>query len=216
VKRIRAANGAVVSTRITDSSCSLRISARTLAAGLLTAALAPWTHAWGQQFELLYSFCSQPNCADGSRPAAGLIVDEHGALYGTTNQGGGSLPVDFQNGTVFRLTPPATPRGAWTETVLYRFCSLAQCIDGSGPSSGLLMYKGALFGTTGNGGTHKSGAAFKLTPSNVAGGPWTYTLLYSFCSLSLKLHRRYQSARRPDCGPARFALRCDRDWAGHQ
>jgi uncharacterized repeat protein (TIGR03803 family) len=37
---------------------------------------------------VLYSFCSQPSCADGSRPLASVIEDEAGNLYGTTRQGG--------------------------------------------------------------------------------------------------------------------------------
>jgi hypothetical protein len=157
---------------------------RAPAVGFLVTALAPWNGVAAQQFEVIYSFCSQQNCADGSRPAAGLIMDEHGALYGTTNWGGGRLPVDFETGTVFKLTPPATKSGAWTEAVLYRFCSLAQCSDGFAPFTRLLLDRGALFGTTSNGGANDSGAAFKLTPPATTGNPWTYTLLYSFCSLA--------------------------------
>lgn len=155
---------------------------RLLAVALAASALLPQHLAFARQFDVLYSFCSEQNCADGSRPAAGLVMDENGALYGTTNIGGGSLPVDFKNGTIFKLIPPPTKQGKWTEVVLYRFCSLPQCIDGSAPSSRLLLHKGTLFGTVG-GGTNRGGAAFKLTPSSVVGGPWTYTLLYSFCSL---------------------------------
>jgi uncharacterized repeat protein (TIGR03803 family) len=35
-------------------------------------------------FKVLYNFCSQPNCADGSLPLGGLIHDSSGNLYGTT------------------------------------------------------------------------------------------------------------------------------------
>jgi hypothetical protein len=37
---------------------------------------------------------------------------------------------------VFELTPNAT-KTAWTETVLYRFCSQAGCRNGAGPFAGL-------------------------------------------------------------------------------
>jgi uncharacterized repeat protein (TIGR03803 family) len=48
---------------------------------------------------VLYSFCSQAGCADGSTPLAG-VIDVNGALYGTTWIGG------MQNeGTVFSVTP---------------------------------------------------------------------------------------------------------------
>jgi uncharacterized repeat protein (TIGR03803 family) len=35
----------------------------------------------------LYSFCSQPGCADGENPQGGLIQDNDGNLYGTTSGG---------------------------------------------------------------------------------------------------------------------------------
>ena len=37
---------------------------------------------------ILYSFCAQTNCADGSIPVAGLIADADGNLFGTTEFGG--------------------------------------------------------------------------------------------------------------------------------
>src|SRR5579862_8946166 len=42
----------------------------------------------GGQEKVLYSFCSQANCADGSQPFAGVIADSVGNLYGTTTYGG--------------------------------------------------------------------------------------------------------------------------------
>jgi uncharacterized repeat protein (TIGR03803 family) len=136
------------------------------------------SHAFAQQLTVLYSFCSQQNCTDGSTPAAGLTMDNHGALYGTTNVGGGT-----SNGTVFKLTPPTG--GPWTETVPYKFCSKNACLDGAVPQANLIMDEhGALFGTTANGGSSNQGTAFKLTPPAVTGGPWTETVLYSFCSMT--------------------------------
>jgi len=51
----------------------------------------------------LYSFCSEPDCADGATPYAGLVQGTDGALYGTTRYGGGTSCVDC--GTVFKITP---------------------------------------------------------------------------------------------------------------
>lgn len=50
----------------------------------------------------LYSFCAQPNCADGEAPIGGVIKDNSGNLYGTTNKGGTS---NF--GVVYEFTLPA-------------------------------------------------------------------------------------------------------------
>jgi uncharacterized repeat protein (TIGR03803 family) len=49
---------------------------------------------------VLYNFCSQPGCVDGSYTSAGLLRDSAGNLYGTTFYGGAS-----GDGTVFKLTP---------------------------------------------------------------------------------------------------------------
>jgi len=77
----------------------------------------------------LYEFCSQPNCADGAFPAAGLVQAPDGNFYGTTSQGGTSSNCSLQLGcgTVFKITPG----GALT--TLYNFCSSANCADGRVP-----------------------------------------------------------------------------------
>lgn len=48
----------------------------------------------------LYSFCSQPACADGQYPAAALVQATNGTLYGTTADGGA-----HGDGTVFSIVP---------------------------------------------------------------------------------------------------------------
>jgi uncharacterized repeat protein (TIGR03803 family) len=79
---------------------------------------------------------------DGAYPAAGVIRDAQGNLYGTTILGGAG-----SYGTAFRLD------AGGTETTLYNFCSEANCIDGASPTAGLLPdKKGDLFGTTYAGG----------------------------------------------------------------
>ncbi|MGC1434934.1 MAG: choice-of-anchor tandem repeat GloVer-containing protein, partial [Terriglobales bacterium] len=61
--------------------------------------------------KVLYSFAGG---RDGSNPAAGLIFDGAGNLYGTTQNGGVQ-----QAGTVFELTPNSD--GTWTESEIYSF-----------------------------------------------------------------------------------------------
>ena len=126
---------------------------------------------------VLYRFCSQPSCSDGGNPAARLIADKEGTLYGTTSQGGNS-----GYGTVFKLTPPAKGLTAWTETVLHRFTGgFTGGSDGADPIAGLIADKeGALYGTTQGGGTGGAGAVFKLTPPAKGQTAWTETVLHSF------------------------------------
>jgi uncharacterized repeat protein (TIGR03803 family) len=71
--------------------------------------------------KVLYSFCSQQNCTDGSGPYASL-VDVKGTLYGTTTDGGANCTDDGGCGTVFAVNP-----NTGAETALYSFCSQKNC-----------------------------------------------------------------------------------------
>ncbi len=48
----------------------------------------------------LYQFCSQPACADGTDPSAGIPVLHNGIIYGNTLGGG-----EFGNGVVYSVSP---------------------------------------------------------------------------------------------------------------
>jgi len=104
--------------------------------------------------ETVYSFKGAP---DGSGPGGSpLIGDPAGNLYGTTGGGGNtssSCPLGSSGcGVVFKLDPSGN------ETVLYTFKGAT---DGGFPTSGLLLYKGSLYGTTSSGGTY-GGVVFEL------------------------------------------------------
>jgi uncharacterized repeat protein (TIGR03803 family) len=104
--------------------------------------------------------------SDGEHPAAGLIADAAGNLYGTTRFGGTGSGVGF--GTVFNLSPDGT------ETVLYRFHRYK---DGPSPSDLIADAAGNLYGTTQYGGSFKyCGTVFKLSPSG------TETTLHRFAN----------------------------------
>ncbi|MFZ0137241.1 MAG: choice-of-anchor tandem repeat GloVer-containing protein [Candidatus Sulfotelmatobacter sp.] len=121
-------------------------------------------------------FCTQPGCANGTSPEAGLIEDASGNLYGTTSAGGSSNLW----GTVFKLTPNGD--GGYGESVLYNFCTQGgtSCTDGEQPVAGLIEdTSGNLYGTTEYGGANGGGTVFKLTPS---GSGYTESVLYSFCA----------------------------------
>ena len=110
-------------------------------------------------FRTLYTFTGQP---DGGDPLASLVIGSGGVLYGTTNSGGTS-----NLGTVFSLTPPASPGAAWTETVLHDFTGS----DGANPQAGVVIGKnGVLYGTTSSGGASNAGMVFSLTPPASPGG----------------------------------------------
>ncbi|MGH6812047.1 MAG: choice-of-anchor tandem repeat GloVer-containing protein [Methylocella sp.] len=122
--------------------------------------------------KVLYSF---QGGSDGYMPMAGLILNSNGALFGTTQLGGGPA----NSGTVFKLKPPVPPATTWTEKVLYSFKGGS---DGAQPFAGLIFDShGALYGTTGfGGGLPDAGTVFKLTPPVPPATLWTETVLHSF------------------------------------
>ena len=125
------------------------------------------TKKWSEN--VLYSFCSQANCADGQQPDAPPYVDNAGNLYGTTNGG-----PDNRGGTVFELSPNG---GGYTETTLYTFCAQANCTDGEEPYANVVMNgSGNLLGTAG-GGSKNDGVVFELSPD---GSQWQYSVLGNF------------------------------------
>ena len=110
---------------------------------------------------------------DGSQPYAGVILDNSGALYGTTAFGGSGY------GTVFKLTPG---RSGYRETVIYRFQGVSTG-DGSNPYSLLISDgAGAFYGATAYGGSTAFGAqgggvVFKLKP---AGSGYSESVIHQF------------------------------------
>lgn len=112
------------------------------------------------------------NGTSGSGPAAGLITDSTGALYGTASHGGA-----YGDGTVFKLTLSG---GVWKETRLHNFGNGS---DGANPRCDLirLASNGTLYGTTEYGGKSGEGTVFSMTYS---GGHWSEHVLHSFDSYS--------------------------------
>jgi uncharacterized repeat protein (TIGR03803 family) len=132
--------------------------------------LAPPARKDGVWVETLLRRFGLKASSDGVQPAAGLIFDRNGSLYGTTVGGGEG---NFASGTIFRLTPQSN--GTWRERVLYSFTDNN---DGGEPRAGLLDIRGTLYGTATGGGSTGSGTMFRLRPST--GGTWVFTHLYEF------------------------------------
>ncbi len=94
---------------------------------------------------------------DGSNPNGNLRQDAHGNLYGVTVDDGAG-----NNGTLFKLTP------AGVETVLYSFCSLANCADGGQPNGPPIFdTAGNLYGTSVSGGANGNGCVWEVDTAGV-------------------------------------------------
>lgn len=128
--------------------------------------------------ELLYTFGQTEY---GPEYPDGLIAGPDGSLYGISGGGGDA---GHQFGTVFQLTPPATPGGAWTVQVLHSFAG--GDAEGSNPNALVLASDGTLFGATagGEGALGLGGTvAFQLSPPAAGQSEWTYTVLRNFGGL---------------------------------
>jgi uncharacterized repeat protein (TIGR03803 family) len=110
---------------------------------------------------VLYSFTGN---TDGANPAAGLVRDGLGYLYGTTQNGGAN-----GYGSVFRINPDNS------ETILYSFCPVYPCADGKNPVAGLVLASDDnLYGVAAGGGAKDTGTVFRISPTG------SFSLLYTF------------------------------------
>jgi uncharacterized repeat protein (TIGR03803 family) len=131
---VQATNGNLYGTTATGGANNYGTVFEITPAGLLTT---------------LYSFCSQPHCADGNNggnPAQpALIQGTDGNLYGTTPLGGNTTSGVNTNGwgTIFQITPSGVL------TTLYTFCEVSGCPDGAEPYGSLVQdTNGNFYGTT--------------------------------------------------------------------
>jgi uncharacterized repeat protein (TIGR03803 family) len=103
-----------------------------------------------------------------------LILDASGNLYGVASAAG---KLGF--GFVFKLSPPTSGEGAWTETTIYTFRGW----DGYQPDGLAMDRAGNLYGATYGGGRECEGLGcgtiYELTPPT-HGSTWKRTVLYFF------------------------------------
>lgn len=98
----------------------------------------------------LYTFCSKPNCEDGSNPSSSLVQGNDGNFYGVT----GYTSNGTNYGHIFTITP------AGKLTVLHSFSGA----DGQSPQANLVQAtNGILYGTTELGGIYNDGTVFSLS-----------------------------------------------------
>ncbi len=122
---------------------------------------------------VIYSF---PGGSGGQEPQAGLTIDKHGSIYGTTMYGGSNVgrPCKYPGcGTVFKLEPTGS---SYTERVIYAFHGDR---DGDLPYGVLTVddRTGDVYGTTYWGGRKGNGSVFKLRPK---GSGYTEAILHGF------------------------------------
>jgi uncharacterized repeat protein (TIGR03803 family) len=118
--------------------------------------------------------------SNGDDPQSTLMIDSKGNLYGTTYYGGSAFSAAANipgTGIAFELSPPATGKTAWTETILTNFTGT----NGAYPLAGLVAgSNGHLYGTTLEGGASNDGTLFELTPPATGQTAWTTTTLIAF------------------------------------
>jgi uncharacterized repeat protein (TIGR03803 family) len=142
--------------------------------------LATATPAFAASKEkVIYSFCANRLCPDGSSPVGNLISNAAGNLYGATFLGGTPGCGSNGCGVVFQLTP--RKNGGWTESVLHAFSGK----DGQNPAGTLVFdAAGNLYGTTTAGGDLSGcgglgcGVVFKLVQETK--GKWNVKVLHTF------------------------------------
>jgi uncharacterized repeat protein (TIGR03803 family) len=129
----------------------------------------------------LVSFCAMGDepCLDGENPAAKLVLDAYGNLFGTTLGGG-----EHDGGTVFEIARTVGGYASIPE-VLVSFCALPNCADGASPHASLIVdADGNLFGTTSLGGTGNNGGTVFEIANTVGGYASSPKTLVSFCTLA--------------------------------
>ncbi len=145
--------------------------------GLLGAAMET---AGAQTFTVLHSF-SFTNYSGGAAPVGNLAMGANGVLYGATQLGGAYSSClggeDSGCGTIYALTPPSSPGGAWAEQVLWSFGGTST--DAYLPSGVTTARDGILYGLA-SGGPYDYGTVFSLTPPESPGAAWTEKVIYQF------------------------------------
>jgi uncharacterized repeat protein (TIGR03803 family) len=129
--------------------------------------------AGAQSFQVIYSFTGGSSAA---HPIAGVTLDQHGNLFGTTAWGGGSRT---GSGTVYEL------QRSGSGFIYHQLHSFGNGVDGSFPWAGVTIGPdGSLYGTTYTGGTTQNGIVYNLRPPATfcrsVSCPWNETILYNF------------------------------------
>ena len=125
------------------------------------------------KFTLLHTFTAgtNKNYPNGNLPGL-LTLGSDGKIYGTTLYGGINGCNGYcGDGVLYRVNKDGSGF-----QILHKFCSQANCTDGSAAVGGLkLGTDGNLYGTSLYGGTNQGGTIFRVTPSSGA-----YKVVFNF------------------------------------
>ena len=146
--------------------------AKVLAALLVMASASTCysrAYATVPSISVLHSFTGVTS--DGAYPDGALVIGSGGVLYGATFYGGSGISCGAPGcGTVYSLTPPASPGGAWTGALIHDFAAGGTVQDGNYPIGALAIGTGGvLYGVTYAGGSSSAGSVFSLTPPAIPG-----------------------------------------------
>jgi hypothetical protein len=128
----------------------------------------PWTHT------ILYNFVGGDS--DSAGPHGDLQLASDGSYVGSS--GGKGASGAAKNGTIYKLFPPATSGGAWTEAPLALFAGPPT--DGASPLSPVLDASGVIYDPVISGGAQNKGEIVELSPPPDGSGLWTKTVLHVF------------------------------------
>jgi uncharacterized repeat protein (TIGR03803 family) len=135
---------------------------------------------------VLYSFCADSTCHDGSGYIhTPLVQSATGQIIGTFVQGGsGAYCLQTGGcGTAFRVTTT----GSGSLAKLHDFCSVASCLDGWNVNALILASDGNYYGTTAQGGSHGYGTLFRITSTGHFSIVHTFTVADGYSPTAIPL-----------------------------
>lgn len=122
------------------------------------------------EMTVLYTFCSGLDCPDGSIAGSVTRVSD-GDFYGISSFGGTN-----DSGNLFRIS------SSGQLTVLYNFCSQADCADGEMPQAlPIEGGDGSVYGTTFLGGANNNGVIYRIMPRRHLHSPLQLLLTQWLC-----------------------------------
>lgn len=105
---------------------------------------------------------------DGAVPTGGVAVDGAGNIYGFTQSG------PYFYGGVYRLKPPASADGAWSESFAFEFDGVA--VEANQAVGTPLFFGNALYAAS------SKGTIFRLVPPSGSGSKWGGTRVVKFAA----------------------------------